>query len=90
MVIFPCSIFDPYGSFLEFCPRLDPRVTRTPNRLIHAECSNHFSYQGRTFAAHVLNTDSGGINIFELKLTFELLTVSRQDNLFYTHERMFL
>ena len=30
---------------------LDLRGTRTPNLRIHAECSNHFSYQGQAFAA---------------------------------------
>ena len=30
---------------------LDLRGTRTPNLWIHAECSNHLSYQGQTFAA---------------------------------------
>ena len=29
---------------------LDLRGTRTPNLWIHAECSNHLSYQGQTFA----------------------------------------
>ena len=29
---------------------LDLRGTRTPNLRIHAECSNHLSYQGQTFA----------------------------------------
>ena len=29
---------------------LDLRGTRTPNLLIHAECSNHLSYQGQEFA----------------------------------------
>ena len=28
---------------------LDLRETRTPNLRIHAECSNHLSYQGQTF-----------------------------------------
>ena len=29
---------------------LDLRGTRTPNLQVHAECSNHLSYQGQTFA----------------------------------------
>ena len=29
---------------------LELRGTRTPNLRIHAECSNHLSYQGQTFA----------------------------------------
>ena len=33
---------------------LDLRGTRTPNLGIHAECSNHLSYQGQTFAVRVV------------------------------------
>ena len=40
--------------------------------------------------SHVLNTGYGGIDVFEVKLTFELLTVRGQQHSFSTHERMFL
>ena len=44
---------------------LDLRGTRTPNLRIHAECSNHLSYQGQKFAVPCfLNTGSGGIYIY--------------------------
>ena len=46
----------------------DQRGTRTPNLRIHAECSNHLSYQGQTFAVSCLNACSGGMDIFEVKL----------------------
>ena len=70
---------------------LDLRGTRTPNLRIHAECSNLLSYQGQTFySPMLLNTGSGGIDIFHVKLTFEMLTVRGQQHLFSTHERVFL
>ena len=63
----------------------------TPKLRIHAECSNHLGYQGQTICCPMfLNTDSGGMDIFEVKLTFEMLTVRWQQNSFSTHERMFL
>ena len=37
-----------------------------------------------------VNTGSGGIHIFEVKLTFEMLTVRAKQHSFSTHERMFL
>ena len=37
-----------------------------------------------------LNSSSGGINIFEVKLTFEMWTVRGQQHSFSTHERVFL
>ena len=37
-----------------------------------------------------LNTHSGGIDIFEVKLTFDMLTVRGLQHLFSTHERVFL
>ena len=67
---------------------LDLRGTRTLNLRIHADCSNPFSYQGQTFDLLVLNTGSGVIYIFGVKLTFELLTVCGQQHSFSTHERM--
>ena len=33
---------------------LDLRVARTPNPRIHAQCSNHLSYQGQTFAVSIV------------------------------------
>ena len=38
----------------------------------------------------LLNTGSGGIDIFEVKLTFDMLTVRGQQHSFWTHERVFL
>ena len=35
---------------------LDPGGTRTPNLRIHAECSNHLSYRGQTFAIPCFGT----------------------------------
>ena len=66
------------------------RGTWTPNRRIYAECSNHLSYQGHTFAAPYFYTSFGGIDIFELKLTFEMVIVHEQHHSFSTHEAMFL
>ena len=37
----------------------------------------------------LLNTASGGIDIFEAKLTFEMLTVCGQQHSFSTHEKMY-
>ena len=70
---------------------LDLKWTRTPNLQIHAECSNHLSYQGQTFAAPCFfKTSSSCIVIFEVKLTFERLTAHGQQYSFSTHERMFM
>ena len=70
---------------------LDLRGTRIPNLQIHAEWSNHLSYQGQTFAVLFFSdTGSGSTDIFQIKLTFETLTVSGQQHSFLTHERMFL
>ena len=38
----------------------------------------------------LFNNGSGGIDIFEVKLTFKMLTVRWQQHSFSTHERMFL
>ena len=38
----------------------------------------------------LLNTGSDGVDIFEVKLTFEMLTVRGQQHSFSTHERVFL
>ena len=142
---------------------LDMRGTPTPNLQIHAECSNHLSYLGQTFAVPYIwilalapgaggggnslftlagsstifmgyffsstNTKtifcgikttnsyrirsfrpqfsaasgtppsffgpstppgSGSIDIFVVKLSFEMLTAHRQQHSLSTHERMFL
>ena len=54
---------------------LDLKGTRTPKLRINAECFNLLSYQGQTFAVPCFfNTGSGGIDIFEVKLTFDMLT----------------
>ena len=43
------------------------RGTRNPNLWIRVECSNHLSYRGQIFAAHVFfNTGSDGIDTFDL------------------------
>ena len=38
----------------------------------------------------LLNTGSGGIDIFVVKLTFEMLTMREQQHSFSTHQRVFL
>ena len=38
----------------------------------------------------LLNTGSGGIDVFEVKLTLEMLTVCGQQHSFSAHERLFL
>ena len=44
---------------------LDLKGTRTPKLRIHAECSNHLSYQGQIFAVPCFfNTGSGGTYIY--------------------------
>ena len=66
--------------FLRKCQRfwdrncLDLRGTRTPNLRIHAECSNHLSYQGQTFAVPCFEHWLWHYRYFEVKLTFEILT----------------
>ena len=63
----------------------------TPNPRIPAECSNHLSYQGQTFAVPWFWTLALTVQIyFEVKSTFEILTVCGQQHSFSTHERMFL
>ena len=49
-----------------------------------------WALRARHLLSHVLNTGSGGIDIFDVKLTFEMLTVRGQQHSFSTHERMFL
>ena len=62
------------------------RPERDPNLRMHADYSNHL----RHLLFHVLNTGSGDIDIFEVKLTFEMCTVCGQQCSFLTHKRMFL
>ena len=70
---------------------LDLRGTRTLNLRIHAECPDHLRYQGQTFAVPCfLNTGSGGIDIFEVKLTLEMFTLHGQQHSFSAQEWMFL
>ena len=67
------------------------RGTRNPNLRIQTECSNYLSYQGPTItSALCLNTGSGSVDILQVKWTFEMLAVCRQQHSFSTHERMFL
>ena len=59
MILWKCqSFWDRKG--------LELRGIRTPNLQIHAECSNHLSYQGQIFCCPMFffNTNSGGIDIF--------------------------
>ena len=49
-----------------------------------------WTIRARHLLSHVLNTGSGVIDIFEVKLTFELLTMRGQQHSFSTRERMFL
>ena len=49
-----------------------------------------WAIRARHLLSHVLNTGSGGIDIFEVKLTFEMITVRGQQHSFSTHERKFL
>ena len=69
---------------------LELRGTRTPNLRIHAECPNLLSCQGQTFAVPCFDTGSGGIDISEVKSTFDMSTVRGQQHSFSTHERVFL
>ena len=64
---------------------IDLSGTQTPNLRINAECSDLLSYQGHM----LLNTGSGGTGIFEVKLTFEILTVRWQQHSFSTHKLWF-
>ena len=50
----------------------------------------YWAIRARHLLSHVLNTGSGGVDIFEVKFTFEMLTVHGQQNLFSTHEWVFL
>ena len=69
---------------------LDLRGTRTVKLRIHAECSNHLSYQGQTFAVPRCWILALAYRYFWSKLTFDMLTVRGQQHSFSTHERMFL
>ena len=56
---------------------------------IHAECSNHLSYQGQTFAIPCFWRLALVVYIF-LKLSWHLVTSRGQQHSFSTYERMFL
>ena len=50
-----------------------------------------WAIRARHLLSHVFfNIGSGGIDIFEVKLTFDMLTVRGQQHSFTTHERVFL
>ena len=53
---------------------LDLSGIRTPNPRSQSEWSSRWSYQTQTFTFPCFNTGSGGIDIFVVKLTFEMLT----------------
>ena len=70
---------------------LDLRRTRIPNLRIHAECSNHLSYQGRHLLSHLVEYWLWRIDIFQVKLTSDMLTMhGQQHSSLSTYERMFL
>ena len=50
----------------------------------------YWAVRARHLLSTVLNTGSGGIDIFEVKLTFDMLTVRGQQHSFSAHERVFL
>ena len=56
-----------------------------PNALL-----TYWAIRARHLLPHVLNTGSGSIDIFEVKITFEMLTVHGQQHSFLAHERVFL
>ena len=58
-----------------------PTIGFIPNAL------TYWAIRARHLLSHVFNTVSGGIDIFETKLTFEMLTVRGQQHSFSTHER---
>ena len=64
--------------------------TSTSNFRIAVECSTTWVTEARHSLVHVRNTDSGGIYLFLVKMTFEISTVGRQQHLFSTHGQMFL
>ena len=50
----------------------------------------YWAIRSRHLLSHVLNTGSNSIDIFEVKLTFEMLTVCGQQHSFSTQERVLL
>ena len=48
----------------------------------------HWATRARHLLSHILNIGSGGIDIFGVKLTFDMLTVRGQQHSFSTHERV--
>ena len=70
---------------------LNLRGTRTFNLRVHAECSNHLSGRGQTFAVPCFFfIGCGGIDIFEVKLTLESWLWADKKHSFSKHERAFL
>ena len=67
-----------------------PEGDSNPQPSDSCECSNHFNYQSQTFAVHVFEYWLWQCRYFEVKLTFEMLTVRGKQHAFSTHERMFL
>ena len=50
----------------------------------------YWAIRARHLLSHVLNADSGGLDMFEVKLIFYMLTVRGQQYSFSTHERVLL
>ena len=70
---------------------LDLRGTRTPNLLIHAECSNLLSYQGQTFAVPCFEHWLWRYRYFLSKVNiWNVNCVRGQQHSFSTHVRVFL
>ena len=64
--------------------------TKPPTFGFMPNAITYWARRARHLLSHVLNTGSGGIDIFEVKLTFEMLNVRGQQHSFSTHERVFL
>ena len=58
---------------------LDLQGTRTPNLRIHAECSNHLSYQGQTFAVPCLWTLGLAVMVTQITTTWVYIQQSVQE-----------
>ena len=69
---------------------LDLRGTRIPTFGFMPNALTYWTIRARHLLSHVLNTGSGGIDDFEVKLTFDMLIVRGQQHSFSTHERVFL
>ena len=69
---------------------LDLRGIRTPTFEFMRNALTYWPIRAWHLLSHVLNTGSGGIDIFKVKLTLEMLAVRGQQHSFSTHERVFL